>query len=78
MIDEKGFLRTHKDKSSNGAYLFFNFPFGETVVIGGVARSENPEDSFAGPMSFLGFCIILLLRCSPLGTSGSWLFDRSI
>ncbi len=58
--------------------LFFNFPFGKTVVIGGVGRSENPDDSFTGPVSFFGFLVILLLRCSPLGMSCSWWVDGSI
>ena len=49
--------------------LFFSLPFGRTVVTGGIGRSLN--DSFGGEVSFFGFFVILLLRCSPLGMSGS-------
>ena len=47
-------------------YLFFNFPLGITVVVGGMGRVEVPDESRGGLLSFLGFLIILLLRCSPL------------
>jgi len=44
-----------------GGYLFFSFPLGNTVVIGGVGRSDAP-DSFGAEVSFFGFFTILLLR----------------
>ncbi|MCU0754229.1 MAG: hypothetical protein MUE46_03805 [Xanthomonadales bacterium] len=57
--------------ASSGAYLFFSFPFGITVVVGATGRVELEETSFGGLASFLGFFTILLLRCSPLGMSYS-------
>ncbi len=44
------------------AHLFFNFPFGITVVTGGVGRSDVVEGLGGGLVSFLGFFTILLLR----------------
>lgn len=46
--------------------LCFSLPFGRTVVVGGMGRSEVPLPSFGGEWSFFGFFDILLLRCSPL------------
>jgi len=48
-------------------YLFFSLPLGMTVVTGGVGRLETIDASFSGALSFFGFFVILLLRCSPLG-----------
>ena len=59
-------------------YLFFNFPFGKTDVVGATGRSENPVGSLEVPLSFFGFFTILLLRCSPLGMSFSWLKWQSM
>jgi len=42
--------------------LFFNFPFGITVVTGGVGRSDVLDGLGGGLVSFLGFFAILLLR----------------
>ena len=55
--------------------LFFNLPFGMTVVVGGVGRSEVPPPSLGGEWSFFGFFAILLLRWSPLAIwdlRGGW------
>lgn len=52
-------------------YLFFNLPLGSTTVVGGVGRVEVEADSCGTPESFLGFFVILLLRCSPLGMACS-------
>lgn len=43
-------------------HLFFNFPFGITVVTGGVGRSDVLDGLGGGLVSFLGFFAILLLR----------------
>jgi hypothetical protein len=51
------------------APYFFGFPFGITVVMGGMGRSE--VESFGGEVSFFGFFAILLLRCSPFGMEAS-------
>jgi hypothetical protein len=47
-------------------YLFFNFPFGSTDVIGATGRLEVPAVSGGRLVSFLGFFAILLLFWSPL------------
>jgi hypothetical protein len=51
-------------------HLFFSFPLGSTVVVGGTGRSETEtgDDSAGRGASFFGFFAILLLRCSPLAT----------
>ena len=46
-------------------YLFFNLPRGATNVTGALGRSPGTI-TFGGEVSFLGFLVILLLRCSPL------------
>ncbi len=51
--------------------LFFILPLGITVVVGGVGRVDTADASFSGVLSFFGFLINLLLRCSPLGTMNS-------
>lgn len=57
----------HGTRASLRHYLFFNFPFGITAVVGAMGRVEVLDDSFGGLLSFLGFFVILLLRCTPLG-----------
>lgn len=52
-------------------HLFFNLPFGATVVTGATGRVDTLDDSLGGLVSFLGFFTILLLRCSPFGMTCS-------
>jgi hypothetical protein len=47
-----------------------------TEVTGGVGRVDVPEESCGGLLSFFGFFVILLLRCSPLAMMCSSLNDR--
>ncbi len=47
-------------------HLFFNFPLGITVVVGGMGRLDSLDGFGGGLVSFLGFFTILLLRWSPL------------
>jgi hypothetical protein len=46
--------------------LSFILPFGAIDVVGALGLVEVDDDSFGGALSFLGFFVILLLRCSPL------------
>lgn len=59
-------LRKNLHKHAGLLYLFFNLPFGNTAVVGGIGRVDVPEESGGGLLSFFGFFVILLLRCSPL------------
>jgi hypothetical protein len=53
-------------------YLFFSLPLGRTEVVGGVGRVEPDAASLGALVSFFGFFVILLLRCSPFGMNGSF------
>lgn len=53
-------------------YLFFSLPLGRTEVVGGVGRVEPEAASLGALVSFFGFFVILLLRCSPFGMNGSF------
>lgn len=59
-------IRKTLHKRAGLLYLFFNLPFGNTAVVGGIGRVDVPEESGGGLLSFFGFFVILLLRCSPL------------
>jgi hypothetical protein len=58
--------------SMRQGYLFFSLPLGRTEVVGGVGRVEPDAASFGALVSFFGFFVILLLRCSPFGMNGSF------
>ena len=63
MLPDSGLLAANFE--SPRYCLFFSLPFGITVVVGGVGRSEVPPPSLGGEWSFFGFFTILLLRWSP-------------
>ncbi len=51
-------------RRAGAGHLGLILPRGATKVVGGLGRSE--VEVLGGDVSFLGFFVILLLRCSPL------------